>query len=78
MASAFNSKDFRAYNVCSLISFELGDYTCIYSVNTPIRTFVEDNKYYYWFLPTSKKIVPISGITPEALDAAYREGVNSI
>lgn len=29
----------------SLISFELGDYTCIYSVNTPIRTFVEDNKY---------------------------------
>lgn len=62
----------------SLISFELGDYTCIYSVNTPIRTFVEDNKYYYWFLPTSKKIVPISSITPEALDAAYREGVNSI
>ena len=62
----------------SLISFESGDYTCIYSVNTPIRTFVEDNKYYYWFLPTSKKIVPISGITPEALDAAYREGVNSI
>lgn len=62
----------------SLISFELGDYTCIYSVNTPIRTFVEDNKYYYWFLPTSKKIVPISGITPEALDSAYREGVNSI
>ena len=26
----------------SLISFESGDYTCIYSVNTPMRTFVED------------------------------------
>ena len=62
----------------SLISFESGDYTCIYSVNTPMRTFVEDGEYYYWFLPTSKKVIPTSEITPAALDAAYREGVNSI
>lgn len=62
----------------SLISFESGDYTYIYSVGAPIIKFVEDGEYYYWFLPTSKKIVPISGITPAALDAAYREGVNSI
>lgn len=35
----------------SLISFESGDYTCIYSVNTPMRTFVEDGEYYYHLLP---------------------------
>lgn len=69
----------------SLISFTENNFTYIYEVNLPLKLIFENNEYYYWFVPLSKEVVNgakdseiENAVSTGDLEAAYREGVNSI
>lgn len=69
----------------SLISFTENNFTYIYEVSLPLKLIFENNEYYYWFVPLSKEVVngakdsEIENVVSTGdLEAAYREGVNSI
>lgn len=69
----------------SLISFTENNFTYIYEVSLPLKLIFENNEYYYWFVPLSKEVVNgakgseiENAVSTGDLEAAYREGVNSI
>ena len=69
----------------SVISFTENNFTYIYEVSLPLKLIFENNEYYYWFVPLSKKVVNgakdseiENAVSTGDLEAAYREGVNSI
>lgn len=69
----------------SLISFTENNFTYIYEVSLPLKLIFENNEYYYWFVPLSKEVVNgakdselKNAVSTGDLEAAYREGVNSI
>lgn len=69
----------------SLISFTENNFTYIYEVSLPLKLIFENNKYYYWFVPLSKEVVNgakdseiENAVSTGDLEAAYKEGVNSV
>ena len=69
----------------SLISFTENNFTYIYEVSLPLKLIFENNEYYYWFVPLSKEVVNgakdseiENAVSTGELEAAYKEGVNSI
>ena len=69
----------------SLISFTENNFTYIYEVSLPLKLIFENNEYYYWFVPLSKEVVNgakdseiENAVSTGDLEAAYKEGVNSI
>lgn len=69
----------------SLISFTENNFTYIYEVSLPLKLIFENNEYYYWFVPLSKEVVNgakdseiENAVSTGDLEAAYREGVNSV
>lgn len=69
----------------SLISFTENNFTYIYEVSLPLKLIFENNEYYYWFVPLSKEVVNgakdselKNAVSTGDLEAAYREGVNSV
>lgn len=69
----------------SLISFTENNFTYIYEVSLPLKLIFENNEYYYWFVPLSKEVVNgakdselKNAVSTGDLEAAYKEGVNSI
>nr|DAI91734.1 MAG TPA: hypothetical protein [Caudoviricetes sp.] len=69
----------------SLISFTENNFTYIYEVSLPLKLIFENNEYYYWFVPLSKEVVNgakdseiENAVSTGDLEAAYKEGVNSV
>lgn len=69
----------------SLISFTENNFTYIYEVSLPLKLIFENNEYYYWFVPLSKEVVNgakdselKNAVSTGDLEAAYKEGVNSV